>query len=77
MEDIQDFFLCDNCAGKDFKLVYNFCVKYHGVNFSDHLIYDKVIDEQFQCTNCEKIYSREEIEAGLTKLRKIRIKRKD
>lgn len=75
MGDIQDYFLCDNCDGKDFKLVYNFCLRFHGVNFSDDLIYDKVVAEQFQCTKCEKIFPREEIESGLTRLRKARISR--
>ncbi len=75
MGNILDYFLCDNCAGKDFKLVYNFCLRFHGVNFSDDLIYDKAVDERFQCTECEKIFSREEIESGLSRLRKARIKR--
>ena len=75
MNDILDYFLCDVCNGKDFKLVYNFCVRFHGVNFSDDLIYDKTVGERFQCTNCEKTFSREEIESGLTRLRKTRIAR--
>jgi hypothetical protein len=75
MGDILDYFLCDNCDGKDFKLVYNFCLRFHGVNFSDDLIYDKTVGERFQCTTCEKKFSREEIESGLSRLRKTRIKR--
>ena len=54
MDDILDYFLCDACAGKDFKLVYNFCVRFHGVNFSDDLIYDKTVGERFQCTKLPK-----------------------
>jgi len=64
-----------SAPGKDFKLVYNFCLRFHGVNFSDDLIYDKVANELFQCTKCEKTFSREEIESGLTQLRRARIKR--
>jgi hypothetical protein len=75
MDDILDYFLCDACAGKDFKLIYNFCVRFHGVNFSDDLIYDKTVEKRFQCTKCEKTFSREEIESGLTRLRKVRINR--
>ena len=75
MGDILDYFLCDNCDGKNFKLVYNFGLRFHGVNFSDDLIYDKIVGERFQCTKCEKTFSREEIESGLTQLRKSRIKR--
>ena len=75
MDDILDYFLCDNCDGKDFKLVYNFCLRFHGVNFSDDLIYDKTVGERFQCTKCEKTFSREEIESGLSQLCKTRIKR--
>ena len=75
MGDILDYFLCDECAGKDFKLVYNFCLRFHGVNFSDDLIYDKAVEERFQCSKCEKTFSREEIESGLTRLRKSRIQR--
>jgi len=75
MGDILDYFLCDDCDGKDFKLVYNFCLRFHGVNFSDDLIYDKTMEKRFQCTNCEKKFSREEIESGLSQLRKTRIKR--
>jgi hypothetical protein len=75
MGDILNYFLCDSCDGKDFKLVYNFCVQFHGVNFSDDLIYDKTVGERFQCTKCEKTFSREEIESGLSRLCKMRIKR--
>jgi hypothetical protein len=75
MDDILDYFLCDVCAGKDFKLVYNFCLRFHGVNFSDDLIYDETVGERFQCTKCGKTFSRGEIESGLALLRKERIKR--
>ncbi|EFK11428.1 conserved hypothetical protein [delta proteobacterium NaphS2] len=75
MDDILDYFLCDVCAGKDFKQVYNFGLRFHGVNFSDDLIYDEMVGARFQCTKCGKLFSKEEIDSGLTLLRKERIKR--
>ena len=43
MEFIQDYFLCENCQNKDFKRVYNFSLRFHHCNFSDELIYDKLL----------------------------------
>ena len=65
MEPIEDFFLCDECENKDFKRIYNFSIRFHGVNFSDDLIYDKIVDERYQCTKCQKIFSIKEIEERL------------
>jgi len=70
MNSIQEFFVCDNCENKDFKLVYNFSLLFHGVNFSDDLIYDKLIDERYQCTKCRKTFSKKEIEEGLAELKR-------
>ncbi|HDZ24050.1 MAG TPA: hypothetical protein ENH70_05875 [Desulfobacteraceae bacterium] len=70
MNSIQDFFVCDECSNKDFKLVYNFSLLFHGVNFSDDLIYDKIIDELYQCTKCRKTFTKKEIEEGLAKLKR-------
>jgi len=72
MDEIFDFFICESCSNKDFKLIYNFCLRFHGVNFSDNLIYDKLIEKKYQCTKCQKTYTMEEIEEGLTKYRKKR-----
>lgn len=69
-ENIQDYFVCDSCAGKDFKLVYNFSLRFHGVNFSDELIYDKLIEEIYQCTRCQKTFTKAEIEEGLARIKK-------
>ncbi len=74
MEDLQDYFLCNNCANKDFKLVYNFSLKFYRVNFSDDLIYEKLTEEMYQCTNCKKIFMKKHIEDGLDKLKKGRKK---
>ncbi len=65
MAEIQDYFSCKECANKDFKLVYNFSLRFHGVNFSDDLIYDRLIEEKYHCTKCNKIYTRRQIEDGL------------
>ena len=72
MNDIQDYFLCNNCANKDFKLVYNFSLKFNRVNFSDSLIYDKLIKEMYQCTKCQKIFTKKQIEDGLDEYKKRR-----
>lgn len=74
MDDILDYFMCDNCSNKDFKLVYNFCLRFHGVNFSDDLIYDKIIEEKYECTQCKKTFSKADIEKGLSTLRSKRKK---
>lgn len=70
MSDIRDYFLCDSCANKHFKRIYNFSVRFHGVNFSDDLIYDKLIEETYQCTKCQKIFSKTHVEEGLNELKK-------
>lgn len=74
MDEMRDYFLCDNCKNKDFTLVYNFSLRFHGVNFSDGLIYDKLTEEIYKCTKCEKIYSRKQIEEGLAEVKKRRRK---
>jgi len=75
MGEIRDYFLCDNCQSKNFSLVYTFSVRFHGVNFSDDLIYDKIIEELYQCTDCQKIFTKKQVEAALMDLRKARKKR--
>jgi len=76
MDYIQEYFICDECDNKDFKRIYNFSLGFHGVNFSDALIYDKMIDEKYQCTNCNKIFTINAIQDGLSKI-KIRHKNTD
>jgi hypothetical protein len=72
MTEIQNYFLCESCANKDFKLVYNFSLRFHGVNFSDDLIYDRLIEEIYRCTKCDKVYSRRQIEEGLEEFKRKR-----
>ena len=75
MDEILDFFVCDACSNKDFNLVYNFCLRFHGVNFSDDLIYDKIVEERYQCTACKKTFTQKEVEEALAKIRRERKRR--
>ena len=72
MDNIQDDFLCDNCANKDFIIIYNFSLFFHKVNFSDDLMYDRVIGERYQCTKCRKTFTKRQIEEGLSELKRKR-----
>ena len=72
MDFIQDYFECDGCQNKDFKRIYNFSLRLHGVNFSDELIYDKLTDEIYQCTKCSKTFTIDQIEKGLNGIKERR-----
>jgi len=72
MQELRDYFRCDVCANKNFKTIYSFSLRFHEVNFARDLIYDKLVDEMYQCTQCKKIFTREQIEAGLAEFRKKR-----
>ncbi len=74
MGEIRDYFLCENCSNKDFKLIYNFSLRFHTVNFSEELIYDKLIEELYQCTKCHKTFTKDQIEKGLEEIKKRRKK---
>lgn len=76
MAIIQEFFSCDACENRDFKRIYNFSLRFHGINFSDDLIYDSLVDEIYQCTKCNKTFSKEQIEQGLAEIKR-RYKNKD
>ena len=69
---IQDYFLCEECQNKDFKRIYNFSMRFQGVNFSDELIYERLNEEIYQCTKCNRTFSKEEIEDGLALFKKNR-----
>jgi DNA-directed RNA polymerase subunit RPC12/RpoP len=75
MNDILDFFVCDACSSKDFNLVYNFCLRFHGVNFSDDLIYDEIVEEKYQCSACKKTFTKKDVKEALSRLRKKRKRR--
>ena len=72
MDNNREYFLCDNCANKDFNLIYNFSLHLHKVNFSDDLIYDEIVEEMYQCTNCKKTFTKKHLRAGLDEFRKNR-----
>ena len=72
MDEIHDYFSCENCSNKDFKLVYNFSVRFHGVNFSDDLIYDTLTEEIYHCTKCNKAYTKRQIDERLTEFKRKR-----
>ena len=76
MDDIHEYFLCDDCQNREFTRTYTFSLRFHGINFSDDLIYDKVIEEIYLCTKCRKRFSGNQIEEGLS-LIKSEYKRKD
>ena len=69
MSEVPEYFVSDSCSNKDFVPIHNFGVRFHGVNFSDELIYDKIFEEKFQCTECLKVFSKTDIETGLVNLR--------
>jgi hypothetical protein len=68
MDDIKDYLLCDNCKNKNFLRIYNFAVHYKKVNFSDDVIYDEVAEELYQCTHCQKIFTKHQINTHLKEM---------
>jgi hypothetical protein len=74
MKTIHEYFLCDACECKDFKRLHNFSLRFHGVNFSDDLVYDRITDEIYQCAKCNKAYTKDQIEEGI---QAIKIKNKN
>jgi DNA-directed RNA polymerase subunit RPC12/RpoP len=74
METIKDYFLCDKCKSKNFSKIYNFSTQFRRVNFSDDFIDDKVIEEIYQCTNCHKTFSKQQIEIRLMEITDDRLK---
>jgi DNA-directed RNA polymerase subunit RPC12/RpoP len=65
MDVINEFFECKECGGRDFLRIYHFSLRFHSVNFSDSLVYDRLVDEVYQCNNCKKTYSIDEIDEVL------------
>ena len=72
MEIFQHYFLCDGCQNKDFKLIYSFKIRFHGVNFSRDLVYDKLTDELYQCTKCKKTFTRDQVDGVLNEIKQKR-----
>ena len=65
MELIEKYFECSECRNRSFKQIYNFLIRFHTVNFSDGLIYDRLTRETYECTQCGKSYTRNQIEDKL------------
>lgn len=76
MDFFQEYFLCDDCENKDFKRIYHFYLRFHNINFSDDLVYDRLTDEIYQCTKCNKTFNKNQVEEGLLRIKK-KHKKKD
>ncbi len=72
MDIVQEYFVCDSCQNRNFTRIYNFSMRFYTVNFSDELVYDKLTDETYQCTQCSKTFTKEQIDEGLVEFRKKR-----
>jgi ribosomal protein L37AE/L43A len=72
MEYVQDYFSCSNCHNRNFKLIYNFSIRFYGVNFSDDLIYDRLTDEIYQCTKCLQTFTKAQVDETLAEFKKMR-----
>jgi hypothetical protein len=49
-------------------------VKYRKVNFSDDVIYDEVTEELYQCTHCQKIFAKHQINSRLKEMEAERLR---
>jgi ribosomal protein L37AE/L43A len=72
MDVMQDYFVCDSCRNRDFTRIYNFSIRFYTVNFSDELVYDRLTDEIYQCTKCNKTFTKEQIDNVLAEFKKRR-----
>ena len=72
MDFVEDHFLCGKCQNRNFKRIYSFSIRFHGVNFSDDLIYEKRTEETYQCTECARTYTNEQIREKLEELKAAR-----
>lgn len=68
MDSIKDYFLCDKCQGKDFVRLHNFSVSFRTVNFSDNLVHDEVKEEIYRCTQCQKTFTKNQIDARVKEM---------
>jgi len=69
METIQEFFCCDACQNRHFKRIYSFSLQFHRVNFAEELIYNRITDEEYQCTECKKIFTKDQIDKNLMQIK--------
>jgi predicted nucleic-acid-binding Zn-ribbon protein len=70
--EIRDYFECERCGNRNFRAVYTFSLKFHKVNFSDELVYDRINEERFECTKCGAMYSMEQIREALRQIKRRR-----
>ncbi len=70
-EEIRDYFECE-CGNREFVPVYTFSLRFHRVNFSDELMYDRINEEFFECKKCHKRYTPEQIQEALRQIKKKR-----
>jgi hypothetical protein len=68
MRIIKEYLLCDNCKNKNFIRIYNFSVRFRRVNFSDDVLYDEVTEELYQCTHCQKTFSKQQTDECVRRL---------
>ncbi len=71
-EEIRDFFECKKCGCRTFRPIYTFSLRFYRVNFSDDLIYDRINEERYECTNCGAIYTMDEIKDALREIKRRR-----
>jgi hypothetical protein len=69
MRGFKDYFKCDACGNMEFRRIYCFGFSFQKVNFSDGLIYNRLNEEKYQCTSCNKNFTKAEIENGMADLR--------
>ena len=77
METIKEYFLCDKCKNKNFIQIYNFSTQFRRVNFSDNLIHDEITEENYQCTHCNRTFSKHQIATQLKEIKDARLKSLD
>jgi DNA-directed RNA polymerase subunit RPC12/RpoP len=68
MDDMKEYLACDNCKNKNFVRIYNFAVRPRKVNFSDEVIFDQVSEELYQCTKCQKTFTKQQIASRLKEM---------
>jgi len=77
MDEFQDYFKCGECGNTKFRPVYSFSLRFRSVNFSDNLVYNEAIEENYECVNCQKTYSKQDIKVILADYRCLRSDKKE
>ena len=74
MDVMKDYFLCEKCKNKNFIKIFNFSIQFRKVNFSDELIYDEMTEEIYQCSHCNRTFSKYQIEKRFKEIKEERLK---